>query len=264
MSVSKLQDERMLDGVPIKERYRRFAVRLVETGNRLHAYRTAFAISKKDTADFIHEAATALANDPEIAAYVQSLRDAAATQLLISVTDLMRDYVDIVQADPNEIVSHVRENCRFCRGEQHRYQWKDYDEFVAECERVERENVGVAVAKQTPLPNADGGVGFDSTLDPIPTCPSCFGQGIGRVHLHDTRKLTPAARKLYLGVKETAGGIEVKMADKDKAREALGKMLGIFKDGVPVIPTAPVKDAKPATKEEAAKSYLKLIQGGKA
>ncbi len=253
----KLTDDRMDMGVPIRERYERFCVRFVETRNPMHAYRTAFVTDRSAVVDWVHDQSKRLLADPEIAARVQELRDAAAERTLVSVQELLQDYHDIIVADPNEIVSYIKENCRHCHGTDHAYQWKDVAEYTAALDE--------STKMHTTPPDMTGGFGFNPTFDPAPHCPQCFGEGHGRTILHDTRRLSPQARKLYEGLKETANGVEVKLADKSKAREALGRMLGAFKDGVPVIQTQPAKEAaKPVTVEDAAKGYLRLVQGGKA
>jgi phage terminase small subunit len=68
--------------------------------------------------------------------------------------------------------------------------------------------------------------------NPNPACSVCRGEGIGLVFAHDTRKLSPAARALYAGTKQSRTGIEVKLHDKMKALELVGRHLGMWKDKV--------------------------------
>lgn len=56
----------------------------------------------------------------------------------------------------------------------------------------------------------------------------------GRVIIRDTGELTEDQRKAIAGIKETQAGIEIKMNDKLKALELLGRHLGMFKDKVEV------------------------------
>lgn len=69
----------------------------------------------------------------------------------------------------------------------------------------------------------------DRARDPNPACDECGGEGYGRVFAQDTRKLSPAARSLYAGVKVTKEGFEVKMHSKDAALEKVFKHLGLYK-----------------------------------
>ncbi|MBT9493880.1 MAG: terminase small subunit [Paucibacter sp.] len=65
-------------------------------------------------------------------------------------------------------------------------------------------------------------------LDPNPQCVECEGEGHGDVLIADTRKLSPAARALYAGVKITKDGLEVKMHSKLEAGKEIGKHMGWY------------------------------------
>lgn len=54
------------------------------------------------------------------------------------------------------------------------------------------------------------------------------------VLLHDTDKLTEAQVRAIAGIKQGKNGIELKLNDKEKALELLGRHLGMFKDKVEV------------------------------
>ena len=47
------------------------------------------------------------------------------------------------------------------------------------------------------------GIGYDPRCDPHPDCPECFGEGVVKVFVKDTRDLSPMAERLYAGVEET-------------------------------------------------------------
>ncbi len=64
--------------------------------------------------------------------------------------------------------------------------------------------------------------------DPNAACQQCEGEGRGDVLIADTRKLSPAARSLYAGVKITKDGLEVKMHSKLDALEKLFKHRGLY------------------------------------
>jgi hypothetical protein len=42
--------------------------------------------------------------------------------------------------------------------------------------------------------HGDGGPGWDPRRAPHPDCPECFGEGVERVHVNDTRQLSRARR----------------------------------------------------------------------
>ena len=78
---------------------------------------------------------------------------------------------------------------------------------------------------------------------PNADCLRCKGEGHGHAHMHDTRKLTGAARSVYNGVKIGKEGLQVLTLDRDKALENVAKHLGMFvdrkeitgKDGSPLL-----------------------------
>jgi len=68
--------------------------------------------------------------------------------------------------------------------------------------------------------------------DPNPACRDCHGEGIGAVFVHDTRKLTGAARRLYAGMRVGKDGIQVLMRNQDEALANIARHLGMFKNSV--------------------------------
>lgn len=61
-----------------------------------------------------------------------------------------------------------------------------------------------------------------------------FAQIDGNVVLTDTADLTESQTKAIAGIKEGKFGIELKLNDKEKALELLGRHLGMFKDKLEV------------------------------
>ena len=53
----------------------------------------------------------------------------------------------------------------------------------------------------------------------------------GKTQLADLASMAPAARRAIVAVKCGAGGVEVKLADKLRALELMGKNLGLFERG---------------------------------
>lgn len=192
---------------------------------------------------------------PAVKAYVVELNQQVLANLMISAQDIIQDWVDIVNADPNELIAHVRVNCRFCRGLDHRFQWVEQDYYMA---------VAAAIEASKPMPDGSGGHGFNGTLEPVETCPSCFGLGVGEVRVADTTKLSPSARKLFKGIKVSKNGTEVLMHDQQEARNLIAQCMGLLDGAGSLLLKPPEKDATansavPLTQEEASREYLRLV-----
>lgn len=247
------------NGVPLRERYERFCGAFVETRNPMQAMRLAFVVDKHKTAEWVQQRAARLLNDPGIRARVQELKDIAAAEALTSIKDLLQDWHDIATADPNDIVCIRRTNCKHCHGIDFAEQWPSEAMWLAAC--------ALAIESKKPLPSNAGGYGYDATKDANPACPHCYGEGHAHVHHADTTKLRGAARKLYAGATQNQFGvITVKMQDQAKAREMLANCLGALKSagvGGGILTPEAAPSEKPRTADEASKSYLRLIKGGK-
>jgi phage terminase small subunit len=122
-------------------------------------------------------------------------------------------------------------------------------------------------AKSIAYPDPGGGFGFNHTLAPHASCPECHGEGVMRVLVRDSENLSPAGLALYGGVKQTANGLEVKMADQQKAAEIVGKILGAFKDDSPkklqveIAGMAAIVRTEAKDPQEAARMYQDMIAG---
>jgi phage terminase small subunit len=150
----------------------------------------------------------------------------------ITADMVLQHWWDIGTADPNDIIQFRRVCCRHCYGVDHQYQWRDEEEYQQTVQLAAR---AAAEQGKEPAPISDaGGYGFDRLLRPHPQCPYCRGEGIPEIHIEDTRYLSPKAKLLYAGVKQTQAGIEVKMRDQDKAMENVARHLGMFKDSLDV------------------------------
>jgi len=174
------------------------------------------------------------------------------------VRELFKMYVDIATADPNDIVKTRVYCCRHCYGAGFGYQWKDANEWARAVD---------ACGKNDRVPTDEGGFGFDPFLEPNLLCTECVGEGIKRVIITDTTKLTGKAKLLYKGAKQDRFGcIEVLLHDQDKAREQVGRMLGAFKDALDLRTPQQRADEEtkhklPAncTEDEAARAYLGML-----
>lgn len=144
----------------------------------------------------------------------------------IEADTVLREVYAIAFADPNEIVQVRRGCCRHCYGTEHRYQYVDEHELNRARNAFELSEEGLVESF------THGGVGFDAKREPAADCPQCGGEGSAYVHVNDTRNLSPAARALFAGAKQTKDGIEVKLHDKGKHLDSLMRHLGLFKDSL--------------------------------
>ncbi len=130
---------------------------------------------------------------PEIAEAVAAAKKARSERVRLDADDVLRRWVEIADADPNELIQYRRGCCPEC--------WEDVTD--------------------------DG-----RDRNPNPLCVKCGGEGHGRIYLADTRKLKGAARRLYAGVQIGKEGIKVNMRDQDAALINIARHLGMFKDSL--------------------------------
>lgn len=104
----------------------------------------------------------------------------------------------------------------------------DYNELSS----VKRVACGYCYGDNITMGNGDDAREIDPSREPNPDCGICRGEGSPHVHIADTSKLSPSAKLLYQGAKETKFGIEVMTADRMKALDNVARHLGMFKDTV--------------------------------
>lgn len=249
----------------------RFAAALVKHGgNATEAYLEAFpgTTAKRPT---VWAMACKLRGRPDVRLRYNQLRAAALQAVGIDLASLVQDTYDIAEADANEIIRAFSGCCRHCHGIDHKWQWRDGDEYVAECDKIEADNQlrreqapqGVRTRDKA-LPDCEGGFGFDPHAKPNAACPQCMGVGLRHVVLADTTELSPAARKLYKGVKiKGDGSLEVLMHDQMQARDMLHRMAGVYKDAPP-LPGGSADGGVPdnVAIEDAGDVYMQLVHGG--
>lgn len=193
------------------------------------AIRAGYARTSADS-----EAARLLA-DPDVQAAVKALQDERARELKLEANEVLRHLVELAIADPNELIQHRRGCCRYCHGFLFGYQRTpaemERDRQAFEADELERQRKDPERHQPRVFDEA-GGVGYDPRREPHEDCPECFGEGVERIHLADTRHLSGPARRLYAGVKQTKDGVQVLMRDQDKAIELIGRHLAMFKDKV--------------------------------
>lgn len=222
------------------------------------AYRRAYTVDKM-TERALHTEAFRVANLPHvaqrIAEYKAQRAAAAGAAITFDVRKLFETYLEIAQADPNELIGLKVGACRYCHGEDHGYQWRER-EYLDAVGKWERKPDG-------PMPDIAGGFGYKHFVPPHPDCPECGGDGLERVVPRDSEKLSPGARLLYRGAQQTKDGIKVLIADKDKALENIGRILGAFDDKLRVDLEGKVAALKLTTSDPAAaaEAYAKMIKG---
>lgn len=203
--------------------------------NATRAYRDAGYTAKNDNVAAV-EGSKAL-RKPKIAAYLRHRMKEAFDRIEEEQDKLLMTMTLVAYGDPNELIEHRRECCRYCYGEGHRYQFtpREFEDYEAEFEQKLVEFK--AEHPDAPLPEIDpkGGTGFDPRKLPHEDCPECFGEGRERTVMKDTRFLSPAAQAMYAGVKQTKDGFEMLMHSQEKARETLAKIRKLYDDKAEVV-----------------------------
>jgi len=193
-------------------------------GVAAEAYKTAYPTSVSWTPLALAKEAHELLNSPKIARIRQLLAEVVVDDVVMDARQVLREWVDLATADPNELVRHVHWNCRHCNGVGGQYQWRHEDEWAAAA--------ADAIQKEKPPPSNAGGYGFKRNNPLNVECLHCDGLGIGHDLIADTTKLTGKARKLYAGIKRTKDGLQVLMRDQDGALVNIARHLGMFQDNI--------------------------------
>lgn len=175
-----------------------------------------------------HRQGWQLLRRPEIKHAIEEAIEARLARNRIDADFVLREWAAIASADVSEIMQHRRVCCRYCHGIDGNYQRTQRER--------DRDYKLWAASPQALAEDFDemGGVGYDATLEPNPVCMECFGEGEGRLFVADTRDLSPGARALFAGIKQTKDGLEVKVHSKDKALEMIARHLGMLKDKLEV------------------------------
>jgi phage terminase small subunit len=238
-------------------RHEKFA-QLVASGKPSSvSYAEAYEHDPSNPSDADRAGAAKLVANSFITDRIKELREQKAKKAEWTVTDALRDFLDIAEAPVNELIATRIGACRFCYGDNHLYQWKER-EFLEACQRAEQAD------PPEPLPDIAGGFGYRRTAQPCPTCPECEGEGVMRVVPQDTTKLSPAAARIYEGVKKTRDGYEIKIADRHKARENAARIIGAFVDRKEISGPggAPVKLDLSALSEEQLRALATIAVNG--
>lgn len=215
------------------EWHERFCWRYASTLNATRSYMAEQPDAKPNSAA---TEGWKLLQRPEIKARVAEVQADLRAAAEVDAKDVLRRLLSIATADPNELIEFRRTCCRFCYGIDHRYQHTQ-----SEWDRQPRNKYF----------DERGGVGYDARKAPNSDCPECFGDGVGEVHVKDTRSLSPEALCLYAGVKVTKDGIEVKMHDQKAALVDIGKHLGMFTEKIDLTVTDGLATRLKAARERA-------------
>lgn len=236
--------------------------------NGTRAYLEAVPTAKESTAA---TEAWKLLRNPKVAAAIHQRMAERIKRMEVDQDEVLRRYLTRLEADPRELVEFHRESCRHCHGEGHRYQFTPAEMERAKARHEEdwkskvlRSRGKLAMEDMPPF-DEKGGVGFDGRLEPNPECPECFGKGVGRVVIKDTRYLSPGALALYGGVEEGKDGIKVKLSNRDDALLQVARHVGFFEaDNEQTVFTAAAPaelDAIYETKKAAAKARAEAVKG---
>lgn len=202
----------------LTDKQRRFVEEYLIDLNATAAYMRAYPKCNEGPA---RRAASRLLTNVDIQKCIELRRLEMAANTDVTPEKVLQRWWDLANVDANELVEYRRNNCRHCWGVEHGYQWTEAGYLKAKNE-AEREGQSI--------PDCSGGFDFDAHRAPNPGCPECHGEGFGKIHVHDTRKLKGAARRLYAGVHQGKDGLKVLMADREKALDNIARHLGMFND----------------------------------
>lgn len=235
-TTAKRSDARIEEGVGLTTKQEAFCKAFIEDDNAASAYRRTYDVGPTTKPNTVWRCATALMNHHLVTARIAFLRAEAAKQTICSLAELLRDWDDIRTADPSELVKIRVGNCRFCNGIEHKYQWRDIEEWTDACVEA------CAKAKKNSdpvMPDFSGGVGFRKYGVPSQLCPKCEGDGVAHAIVQDMTDLSPKARKLLaLATMNRYGEIVVELHSQQDARVSIARCLGAFNDKL-IIPKAP-------------------------
>jgi phage terminase small subunit len=230
-----------------------FAQEYVRCGGLTPAYREVFGQSEGCSNQTLWAMASRFASRPDVARRIDELRAASLERTVADHAVAIQDAWDIATADPCAIQRIIIVNCRNCHGESFLHQWTDEAEYTRACDDAAR--------LRQPLPNCDGGFGFNAHAEPNPICPHCLGLGEKHEWYCDPTTLTGKEAKLYGGLHPKTGRPMLK--DQDAAWDRVCRLMGWNKETVKV-PEPKATDTGPMTPERAERAYLALINGGKA
>ena len=212
-----------------------------------------------------HSIGSRMRETPRIQAAISEYMHRLMTDRRIESQEILGMWSAMIQADPGEILQHRRDACRHCWGIEHAYQYTpaEFRDAMIKHEQQRADIMSKGGADIGEFPSKDGDW-YDRETEPNPDCPECFGNGTPRVHVADTRRLSPGGRALLAGVRETRDGIEVKLHDKMKVTEFMGRHLNLFHEtpdgGAPNIVQTELAERFAALMERSREMQLKALR----
>lgn len=202
--------------------------------------------------------------DPRIQAAIKERQKLGTEKSGADVAWLLERFLMMATADPRELIGLKVGCCRHCWGTDHGYQWRER-EYLEALDKAERE-ARLNPSADTRYPDPAGGFKFNATFPPNPLCPQCHGEGVERFVPRDTDNLSDQALLLYGGVKvKTDGAYEIIIADRSKAAELAGRIMGAFDDKLRISGAVghmhAVKDLRDVNPQEAARIYRDFVAG---
>ena len=205
--------EKLIEDDGLSDQVRLFIVEYLKDQNATHAAIRA-GYSKKTAAQIGYQ----LLQKPSVSQAIAEQQKKSLARTIGTADEILSQMWQLATFDANELTQYRRGCCRHCWGIDHKYQWTEYEHRQA-AEKAER------MGKEPP--DDSGGLDYNRTIDANPDCPVCSGEGVGRVYMQDTRKLSPIARLAYSGTKITKGGVEVVSISREKMFEAIIKRMGL-------------------------------------
>jgi phage terminase small subunit len=176
-----------------------------------------------------HKLGSRLMRRPLIVAQIDQMRRQTAEAHGINEDKVFKQWVQIANADPNELMEIRRNCCRHCHGKDFRYQRTKCEMREARSAHEESRLKAKAAGRTIRPFDEEGGEGYDRRRAPNRDCPECHGEGVMTPFIRPTRSVSEGARRLIAGVKvHKNGGVEIKMRDQDAALLNIAMHLGML------------------------------------
>lgn len=183
-----------------------------------------------------------LLQNPSVSTAIAKRVKRLADKAEITATDALKLIVAQARADARELSEHVIDACRYCWGEDNKYQrtvmemQRDRETFEDTVNRLLESGDPKDKARAVRMGDFDlkGGIGFDPRKGPNPECGECFGRGVPKTIFKDTRFISEEAAILYAGTATTKDGTKILTHPADSARGMLAKHFGLLLDRMEV------------------------------
>lgn len=200
-----------------QERHRCFAREYVASG--FNATRAAVAAGYSPSSAASQGAR--LLKDPRVQDYVRECSQRVAEHAEVRAEEVVRRLHEMLMADPRDLVEVHVSCCRHCYGAAHGYQYT-LSEYNSKREKW------IDAGKQFQDFPELGGVGYEAHRPPLAECPECFGAGLPRTVVKDTRGLGRGALALFGGAKEGKYGTEISLRSQLDVIEKLMRYHGLY------------------------------------